>query len=46
MVICDEVHEWRDEAHREAWEIMTSPEASVARDEPLVIWMSMAGREA
>ena len=45
MVICDEVHEWRDEAHREAWEIMTSPEASVARDEPLVIWMSMAGRK-
>ena len=45
MVIADEVHEWTDDAHREAWDIMTSPEAAVTRDEPLTIWLSMAGRK-
>ncbi len=44
VVICDEVHAWTSSRARESWEALTSPEASAARSEPLVMALTTAGR--
>lgn len=43
-VIADEVHEWPTRG-REAWEALTAPQATAARQQPLVMFMTTAGRK-